>query len=311
MLVGRQRLVTLGPVALDLVAYRSSGLIVMGLLCFTDDDQPRPTVIHLHGGFGGTFVNPDGGDPVGTCYRWAALHGRTAFVPSYRGQDGGEGEPEVCLGEVDDVVAAAHFLRSLPVVDPGRLALVGGSMGGCVALRAGVRIPDLRAVVAIAPITDWKSLVTFHRTAWAPEVETRCDGSSFDWTVGGPPFADVIDGLICGHEGCSDADYTARSPIPDVGSMTNPTLVVVAGGDNIVPTVQQMLWPALRNVFGGAVVVDIRENCSPPAGPAPARDVLLYVPGAHHLVEAGPVISSLIYLSELLDAADAAPGPSL
>jgi dienelactone hydrolase len=310
-LLGRQRLVTLGPVALDFVAYLSSGLAVGGLLCFVDDGQPRSTVIHLHGGFGGLFVNPDGGDTVGTCYRWAAQSGRTAFVPSFRGQDGGQGQPELCLGEADDVAAAAIFLRGLDVVDPDRLALVGGSMGGCVALRAGTKIPNLRAVVAIAPMTDWKSLVTFHRTAWAPKVETRCDGSTLDWNTGGPAFADVIDGVVCGHAGCTDAEYAARSPIPDVLNATNPTLVLAAGDDNIVPVQQQVLWSALRNVFGGSVAVDIRDRCSAVAAPPLGQDVLLYVPGAYHLMEDGPVISGLVYLSDLLDAAGAGPGAGL
>ena len=310
-LVGRQRLVTLGPVALDFVAYLSSGLVVGGLLCFVDDGQPRSTVIHLHGGFGGIFVNPDGGDTVGTCYRWAAQNGRTAFVPSFRGQDGGQGRPELCLGEADDVAAAAVFLRGLSVVDPDRLALVGGSMGACVALRAGTKIPNLRAVVAIAPPTDWKSLVTFHRTAYKPSVETRCDGSHLDWNTGGPPFADVVDGIICGHAGCSDDEYNRRSPIPDLVNATNPTLVLAAEADNLVPVQQQLLWSGLRQGMGNNVAVDVRERCSAVSAPPLARDALLYVPGAYHLMETGPLISGLVYLSDLLDAASAAPGQGL
>lgn len=302
-LIARQRLVTIGPVALDLVAYLSSNLIVGGLLCFVDDGQPRSTVLHLHGGFGGIFVNPDGGDTIGSCYRWAAENGRTAFVPSYRGQDGGQGQPELCLGEADDVAAAALLLRSLPIVDPDRVAVVGGSMGGCVALRAGTRIPNLRAVVAIAPMTDFKAVVTHHRTSFVPKVETRCDGSTIDWDTGGPAFADLVDANICGHAGCTDEEYASRSPIPDVLNASNPTLVLAAGDDNIVPVEQQVLWSALRSAFGAHVDVDIRDRCSPVAAPVLGTDVLVYVPGAYHLMENGPVISTLVYLSDLLDAA--------
>lgn len=310
-LITRQRLVTVGPVALDLVAYLSSNLVVGGLLCFVDDGLPRPTVLHLHGGFGGIFVNPDGGDTIGACYRWAAENGKNAFVPSYRGQDGGQGQPELCLGEADDVASAALLLRSLPIVDPNRLAVVGGSMGGCVALRAGTRIPDLRAVVAIAPMTDFEALTTHHRTAFTPALETRCDGSTLEWNTGGPAFADLIDASICGHPGCTEAEYASRSPIPDLLNASNPTLVLAAGADNIVPVGQQVLWSALRASLGEPVDVEIRDRCSSVAAPPLGDDVLVYVPGAYHLMEDGPVISTLVYLTELLDAAEPAPAAGL
>jgi len=306
-LLGRVRLATIGAVGVDFVAYLSSGLAVAGLLCFPDDGQPHATVIHLHGGLGGTFVNPDGGDIVGTCYRWAADQGRTAFVPSFRGQDGGQGQTELCLGEADDTAAAAILLRGLETTDPDRIALVGGSMGGCVALKAGVLIPNLRAVVAIAPPTDFKSYLDYHRTGFTPAVETRCDGSSRTWDLGGPAYADTIDEIICGHAGCSEAEYAIRSPLLAVASATNPTLVIAAGGDNLVPPLNQVLWSALRNTVGGSVVVEIRDRCSAAAAPALAQDVLLFVPGGFHLLEDEVQISGLLYLTELLDA----PGPGI
>jgi len=306
-LIARQRLVTLGPVGIDLVVYLSSGLLVTGVLCFPDDGLPHATVIHLHGGFGGIFVNPDGGDILGTCLSWAADHGRTAFVPSFRGQDGGQGQPELCLGEADDVAAAAILLRALPVTDPDRVALVGGSLGACVVLKASVRIPQLRAAVAIAPPTDFKAWVEHHRTSYLPETETRCDGSALAWDQGGPAFADTIDGIVCGHAGCSDAEYAIRSPLLEVANATNPTLVIAAGADNLVPPIQQVLWSALRNGMGPGVAVDVRDRCAPASPPPLAQDVLLYVPGAFHLHESGIVVSGLLYLTQLLDA----PGPGI
>lgn len=301
-LVDRQRILTIGPVALDLVAYVSSGLVVGGLLCYVDDGQPRSTILHLHGGLGGIFLNPDGGDIVGTCYSWAANHGRNAFVPTFRGQDGSQGQPELCLGEADDVASAAILLRSLEIVDPNRLALIGGSMGGCVALKAGVMIPDLRAVLAIAPPTDWAAMVSFHRTQFAPAMETRCDGSSLPWTAGGPVFADTLDSMICGHIGCSTEQYDIRSPIPLVYQSTNPTLVVSASSDNLVPVFQQVLWSILRSGATGMLALDIRDRCSAPAAPALAQDALIFVPGAYHLMENGPVVSGLLWVLEQLDA---------
>ena len=308
-LVDRLRIFTDDLVAMDLVAYRSSGLIVGGLLCYVDDGRPRSTILHLHSGLGGIFVDPipAGTETFDSCYEWAAGQQHNVFVPSYRGRDGGQGTADFCMGEADDVANAAILLRSLAIVDPNRLAMVGGSLGGCVALKAGVMIPNLRAVVAIAPPTDWRDMVDFHRNRWARATETRCDGSVVTWDLGGPAFADVMDNTICGHRGCPLADYQARSPIPLVHQATNPTLVVVASSDNLVPASQQLLWSGLRNDETGAVAVEVRRRCQAPAAPALARDALIYVPGAFHFLETGPIASSLLWM---LDQLDAAPAPA-
>jgi dipeptidyl aminopeptidase/acylaminoacyl peptidase len=123
-LIGRARIAENSAVALDVISYVSDGLVVGGLLCHPNDGQRHSTVIHVPGGVGGVF-SAAAGDLVETCINWATRHGRTAFAPSLRGQDGGEGHTELCLGEADDVVAAAIMLRALDVVDPDRIGLVG------------------------------------------------------------------------------------------------------------------------------------------------------------------------------------------
>jgi dienelactone hydrolase len=299
-LVARGRLGSVAGAALDVVAYSSSGLVVAGLLCYPDDGLPHSAVVHVHGGLGGVF---DGSDPgiLQSCFEWAAVYGRTAFVPSLRGQDGGEGRLELCKGEADDVAAGVTMLRSLEVTDPARVALVGGSMGACTVLQASSRIAGLRAVVAYAPPTDWRALVAYHRTSWSPAVETRCDGTTFDWSIGGPGFADGIDSIICGHPGCPDADYDVRSPIPGSVRQSAPTLVTVAGADNIVPPVQQLLWPAERQASGHPVDVYVTGPCDPYGTPPPAMDVVIYVPSALHRLGVNPVSSGLLFLMQELD----------
>ncbi len=299
-LVGRLRIATVDQVALDVVAYASGGLVVAGLLAYPDDGTPHSTVLHVHGGFGGIFTNADG-DMVQTCIDWAGRYGRTAFAPSLRGQDGGEGAPELCLGEADDVGAAAALVRSLEVTDPDRVALVGGSTGGCVVLRAAPQIEGLRAVVAYVPPTDWKGLVAFHRTSWAPATESLCEGGSRLWDVGGPALADVLDQMICGHVDCTDAEYEVRSPIPGVPFQTAPTLVVSAGSDNVVPLDQQVLYSVLRQGSGHPVDVYVTDPCDPAGTAAGATDTLLHVREAYHLLSVGAVGSGFLYLMQELD----------
>jgi dipeptidyl aminopeptidase/acylaminoacyl peptidase len=299
-LVARQRMTEQGGIALDVVAYASDGLTVGGLLCYPNDGQRHSAVIHVHGGLGGIFDDPDR-NMLQTCVDWARVHGRAALVPSLRGQDGSEGQPEICLGEADDVAAGARLLRSLEMTDPQRLGLVGGSLGGCVVLRAAAQIPNLRAVVAFVPPTDWRGFMEFHRTRWSSAVETRCDGATYEWSVGGPDLADTFDRLICGQPFCSDADYERRSPLPGLSNLSAPALIAAAGADNVVPFEQQVLWSILRQSAGHPVDVYTLDPCDPPGTPASASDVLLFVPDGHHLLSPNVIASGLLFLMRQLD----------
>ncbi len=299
-ILGSQQLMAASGVVVDLIAYSSSNLVVAGVLCYRDDGMRRSAVLHQHGGYGGIFINADG-NMLETCLNWALLHNRTAFAPSYRGQDGGEGQLEICLGEADDVAAAAILLRSLPFVVPERLALIGGSVGGCVTMQAAAKIPLLRAVVALVPPIDWKALVNYHRLGFVQASETNCDGSTTVWDQGGEEIADFIDIVMCGQIGCPDAAYDIRSPLTHVTRQSAPTMIVVAGSDNLVPTVQQMLWSIQRQNAGNFVQVVSASKCDPPLIPQLVPDLLLFVDDGYHGLAAGPVGSGFLFLMNALD----------
>lgn len=53
---------------------------------------------------------------------------------------------------ITDAVRAVTALRALPGVDPGRIAAVGNSQGGGLALAVAGLVPDLAAVVVTAPL---------------------------------------------------------------------------------------------------------------------------------------------------------------
>ena len=290
----RMRLAFFAGTAMDLIAYSSDGLAVGGLLCYPDDGGSHPGVIHVHGGFSGIFDGSNH-DSVQLCADLASRHGVTAFMPSLRGRDGGEGTPELCLGEARDVAAAATMLRDLEVTDPMRLALMGGSIGGCVALKASGSIPDLSAVVAFVPPTDWKRFVVFHRDGYQPATEVLCDGSERAWNVGGTAMADVMDLAICGYSGCPDAAYDARSPLPALLQQNVPTMIVSAGADNIVPVDQQLLWSILRQQAGVPTQVIIRNPCDPPEELSAPMDVHLYIVGGFHLLSPGSISSGFLF----------------
>jgi dipeptidyl-peptidase 4 len=59
--------------------------------------------------------------------------------------------------EVEDQVAGANFLRSLPFVDGTRIGIFGWSYGGYMALQTILRAPEsFAAAVSGAPVTDWR-----------------------------------------------------------------------------------------------------------------------------------------------------------
>jgi dienelactone hydrolase len=60
---------------------------------------------------------------------------------------GATGSPDVLQ---DDLDTAVRHLRSLPTVDPGRISLIGHSMGAAAVTRYAVAHPDIRATVAIS-----------------------------------------------------------------------------------------------------------------------------------------------------------------
>ncbi len=111
-----------------------------------------PGVLVLH-----TVAGP--GPNVEAFARRLAGHGFVTMTPDVFalhafGPEGRTDHPLV-LGDLDGALA---FLRAHPRVDPARLAVVGFSFGGRLAVIAAARHPGLRAVVAYYAIADHREL---------------------------------------------------------------------------------------------------------------------------------------------------------
>ena len=79
--------------------------------------------------------------------------------------------------EVEDQVAGARYLASLPYVDGRRLGIYGWSYGGYVAALCLLRAPDLfRAAVAGAPVTDWDGYDTHYTERYMGTPQENPDG---------------------------------------------------------------------------------------------------------------------------------------
>lgn len=78
-----------------------------------------------------------------------------AFDFRHFGESGGEPRQVVRIGEqLDDWDAAIAFARTLPEVDPERVALWGFSLAGGHVFRVASRDPRLAAVIAQTPLAD-------------------------------------------------------------------------------------------------------------------------------------------------------------
>ena len=121
-----------------------------------------PVVVDVYGGPGVQKVQRSWGGAAGLFRQYLAQHGYIVFTLDNRGSAGRGVKFKTALYhhmgsvEVQDQVAGANFLKTLPYVDPRRIAVFGWSYGGYMTLMCMMQAPDVFAAgVAGAPVTDW------------------------------------------------------------------------------------------------------------------------------------------------------------
>lgn len=135
------------------VAFAREGLTFRGTLVTPTTPGPHAAAVVIAGS------RPRGrhdGDSGWTYRGWGealASRGLAALVYDRRGVGASEGDPDDCdLATVaSDALAAAHFLRTRPEIDPKRVGLVGISQGGWTAPMAAVVDPSVAFLVLVVP----------------------------------------------------------------------------------------------------------------------------------------------------------------
>lgn len=131
----------------EIVAVPSAGLRLHGIVSVPDagPQARRPAFLVLHG-FGGNCQSQNVLQPS----RVLGEFGYVTLRFDMRGCGKSEGEfgRVICLEQVEDTQNALTFLAKHPSVDPARIAVIGTSFGGAVAVYAGGIEPRLAAVVS-------------------------------------------------------------------------------------------------------------------------------------------------------------------
>lgn len=206
------------------------GLEIEGLLMLPAVANP-PVVVWIHGG------------PAENLQRTFSMHfqlllanGWAVLAPNFRGSTGRDDAflqaiaGRVGVSDVSDVLAGVDALSDR--IDPARVAFMGWSYGGSVALGCAAARPTTRAVIAGAPVVDW--LGAFGAWSW-PWLTPRYFGPS-PWVDAGP--------------------YDRASVIRRIATVRAPTLFLHGEADDRVPVAQSRA--AYRMLQANGVPTDLR-----------------------------------------------------
>jgi dienelactone hydrolase len=245
-------------IVMERVTYRSGDLNIYGQVCRPANGGRHPVLIVNHGGFAGIG---DWDKPNGNCVATAKA-GWVMAESSYRGEDGSDGSIEVCLGEVDDVLAMVDVIRTQSYADPDRIAMVGVSHGGCITSRAVERGADIDAAVVIAGPANWGPLVT--------SVKQSVESPSMDPVIK-QHYRSLVEMIEKAADGTPEEvpeRYAERSPDPKkLARWDKPFLLVHGGADQLVPVQQSC---TLADQIGGFEAYRLNASggvdTTPPAG---------------------------------------------
>ena len=182
----------------------------------------------------------------------AVARGYVIIAPEYRGSTGYGEAHHMAIDyggkEVDDVMSAMAYLKTLPHVDTERVGMMGWSHGGYITLLSILRESHpFKAGAAIVPVTNLVFRLGYKGPSYARQFSTQKE-------ILGMP-----------HE--KRELYVQRSPLYHVDKLQVPVLVHVATNDTDVDYVEnQQIVDALRSRKPDLAETKVYVNPAP--GPA-------------------------------------------
>ncbi len=115
---------------IKVVHYPSGNLQLKGLLETSNIKQGKksPVLVYLHGGFSLGMSDMYDTQPF-------IDNGFVVFTPTYRGENGNDGNYELFMGEVDDAKSAVEWIAKQPFTDTDNIYVFGHSVGGGLSLQ--------------------------------------------------------------------------------------------------------------------------------------------------------------------------------
>jgi dipeptidyl aminopeptidase/acylaminoacyl peptidase len=199
----------------------------------------HPAIVSVHGGPTAQTLNS-----FNRFVQHAANQGYIVIAPNYRGSTGyGREFQQANLfdmggGDLQDVLAAADWIKQTGYVDPKKLIVMGASYGGYMSMMAVTKAPDVWA--AGVPIVPFVNYFT--------ELENE------------DPVLREIDLAQMGDPEKNKELYKDRSPIFFVDQIKAPLLLLAGGNDPRCPkTEAQQVVDAIKK-RNGIVDYKVYEN---------------------------------------------------
>jgi len=196
-------------------------------------------IVYIHGGPTSQTVNS-----FNRFIQHIVNQGYMVIAPNYRGSTGyGKEFQQANLfdmggGDLQDVIAAADFVKATGFVDPKKVIAVGGSYGGYLTMMAVTKAPDVWAAgVPIVPFVNW-----FTEIANEDPVLQQSDKA----TMGDPEKNPAL--------------FRDRSPIFFVDQIKAPLLLLAGGHDPRCPKEETIQVADAIKQRGGAADYKIYEN---------------------------------------------------
>src|SRR5262245_35066191 len=184
-------------------------------------------MIWVHGGVHGNW-----GISMFPFVKEAVERGYVVICPEYRGSTGYGEAHHLAIDyggfEIDDVISAVDYLKTLPHIDQDRLGIMGWSHGGYITLLSVFKDKHpFKAAAAIVPVTNLVFRLSYKGPSYQRQFSTQS-------RVQGLPFE-------------KRSLYIERSPLYHVDKLQVPLLVHVATNDTDVDFVEdQQIVDALR-----------------------------------------------------------------
>ncbi len=199
----------------------------------------HPAIVFVHGGPTAQTMNI-----FSRVIQYVANQGYIVIAPNYRGSTGyGKEFRQANLfdmggGDLQDVLAAADWIKQSGYVDPKKLILMGGSYGGYLTMMGVTKAPDLWAAgVPIVPFVNWFT-----------EIENE------------DPVLRESDLATMGDLEKNKALYEERSPINFVEQIKAPLYLLAGGNDPRCPKEEaQQVVDAVKK-RGGVAEYKVYEN---------------------------------------------------